>query len=348
MAMERVQGLLQQKQGFNPLIDERMLRMDGSEFVAETASAYVEHEGKPAVLVVLRDVSDRVEARKALQQNAETIRAVARNLTGVVFQFGVLPDGSLYFPFISESVERFLGVSAQEAMRDAQSVFACVHPDAIKGFMQKVETSIAQEALFAWQGRFVSRDGKLIWFDISAEPQPLAEGVVVWNGVAVDGTTQHQLEEQFRQAQKMESVGTLVGGIAHDFNNMLAGMLGQLYLVRHALQEGELDAAHVGKMVERINAVDKQGRLAADVITQLMTFARKGKVVMDRLDVNRLVADTMRLHRVSIPENITIRGHLSDTLEVEGDTGMIQQMMLNLLTNARDALDGKADPHIDI
>jgi len=167
-------------------------------------------------------------------------------------------------------------------------------------------------------------------------------------GLLIDMTEQRSLEEQFRQAQKMESVGTLVGGIAHDFNNMLAGMLGQLYLVRHGLQEGELDESSVGRMVERINAVDKQGRLAADVIAQLMTFARKGQVVMERLDLNRLVADAMRLHRVSIPENIMIRGHLGDALEVQGDAGLIQQMLLNLLTNARDALQGVEGPQVDI
>jgi len=100
--------------------------------------------------------------------------------------------------------------------------------------------------------------------------------------------------------------------------------------------------------LQRIDAVERQGRQAAEVIAQLMTFARKGQVQMSQLDVNRLVTDALRLHRVSIPENIAIKAHLGDALSVKGDAGMIQQMLLNLLTNARDALEHSANPAIEI
>jgi len=154
------------------------------------------------------------------------------------------------------------------------------------------------------------------------------------------------LEQQLRQAQKMEAVGMLAGGIAHDFNNMLAGMLGQLYLIKLEVTEGRVDTA---KAVERLDAVDAEGRKAAAVINQLMTFARKGEVRMQQVELNRLVSDAMRLHRVSIPENIGMDTHLEQVdLSVNGEAGMIQQMLLNLLTNARDALADQAGPHIDV
>ncbi|MDQ6987322.1 MAG: ATP-binding protein [Mariprofundaceae bacterium] len=130
------------------------------------------------------------------------------------------------------------------------------------------------------------------------------------------------------------------------FNNMLAGMLGQLYLMKINLQQDETD---IRRVVERIDAVDRQGRLAAEVIDQLLTFARKGPVRMQRVLLNRLVNDVMHLHRVSIPENIRIETCLSEmSLPVNGDAGLIQQMLLNLLTNARDALEDCVQPHISI
>jgi len=346
LAMGRVQRLLKAGEGFNPMVEERMLRLDGSIFVAETASAYVEYEGRPAVLVVLRDVSERVAAQQEAQRSAETVRSVARNVAGVIFQFGVRADGSYYFPYISESVERLIGVVLEEVMADAAVLFARAHPHDLQGFIAMVETSIARVESFVWQGRFLAPDDSPIWFNVSAEPQGLEDGSVVWNGVALDETTQHQLEEQFQQAQKMESVGTLVGGIAHDFNNMLAGMLGQLYLVRHELQDDPAGCAEAA--IERINAVDRQGVRAAGVISQLMTFARKGRVVLQRLDVNQLVTDALRLHRVAIPENINIQARLGQAMEIEGDAGMLQQMLLNLLSNARDALEDKPQAHIRI
>jgi len=345
-AMARVQKLLREEGGMNPLLEERMLRRDGTEFVVETASAYAGYEGRAAVLVVLRDVSERVNAQKAARQAAERIAAVARNMTGIVFQFGVLPDGRWYFPYISESVERLLGVSAADGMANAQYIFDRVLSEDMERFMHAVKTAIEQQASFYWEGCFVHLDGTVRWFNCSSEPQQLDDGTLVWNGVAVDETEQHDLEAQFRQAQKMEAVGTLVGGIAHDFNNMLAGMLGQLYMMRHELQA---DAAlNVASSLQRIDAVERQGKQAAEVIAQLMTFARKGQVEMSRLDVNRLVSDALRLHRVSIPENIELKAHLGDALKVEGDAGLIQQVLLNLLTNARDALEDTANPCIEI
>ncbi|PIQ64017.1 MAG: hypothetical protein COV97_11670 [Zetaproteobacteria bacterium CG11_big_fil_rev_8_21_14_0_20_59_439] len=332
-AAQRVQQLLKDRQGVNPLIEERMLRKDGSEFIAEAASSYLEYAGRPGVLVVLRDISERKAAEKKLQ----TI-VTASPVPTVVTRHA---DGKVLFS--NAEARRMFGVAdeGEAFMISAPQVY--VRPEDCYQMLAGLQES----GVFKGEFELIRKNGEAFWALFSARSMEFGgeQAIIV---MLIDTTAQRSLEEQFRQAQKMESVGTLVGGIAHDFNNMLAGMLGQLYLVRYELQEGELDAANVGRMVERINAVDKQGRLAADVIAQLMTFARKGQVVLDRLDVNRLVADAMRLHRVSIPENIVVRAHLGDAMEVEGDAGMIQQMLLNLLTNARDALEHQSDPCINI
>jgi len=340
---EQVNQRLQQLYAGNPLpgkVEERFIRTDGSEFEAEVNAALTEYKGKPAVMTVLRDITERKKAEQELRESAERIQAVARNSTAVVFQFGLKDDGSWYFPFIAESVERFMGVSAERVMQDAQLLFGLVHPDDAESFVLAVSRAIREQSSFAWQGRFIRPDGELRWLECSSDPQVLEDGTLVWNGVAVDETGKQQLEEQLRQAQKMEAVGTLAGGIAHDFNNMLAGMLGQLFMLK-------AEVADRPESVERVDSVEKQGYRAAEMIQQMLTFARKSQVSMRTVAMTSLLKETLKLHRVALPESIALEASLNhENIMVEGDVAMMQQMVLNLLTNARDAVADKAKPKI--
>jgi len=336
---ERVQKLIVEKGGMNPLLEERMLRKDGSTFIAEAASAFVEYQGRPAVLVVLRDITERKEAEQRLRDSEQRLHHIvsASPVPTVVTR---LSDGKVLFSNVEARM--MFGVSDEEHASQLFAPEIYVRAEDRSWMVGEVK----EKGYFKGEIELHRLDGTRFWTLFSSR-KILFGGEQAIIAQLIDTTAHRLLEEQFRQAQKMESVGTLVGGIAHDFNNMLAGMLGQLYLVRHELLDSGRE--HESRtMIERINAIEKQGRMAADVIAQLMTFARKGQVVMERLDVNQLVTDAMRLHRVSIPENIVIRAHLGDALEVQGDAGLIQQMLLNLLTNARDALQGVTDPQVDI
>lgn len=309
-------------------------------FPMEIASAPITWEDSPAVVSVVRDISERKAAEQSLKDSEQRLRAIV-SASPVPMVITRIADGRVLFS--NFEARKMFGILNEQEASEVFSPDTYAQPEARAAVIAQL--SVTGE--FEGEMQMRRLHGDSFWALLSARTMQFADEQALIS-ILVDTTSQRLLEEQFRQAQKMESVGTLVGGIAHDFNNMLAGMLGQLYLVRYALLEGEFDAANVGRMVERINAVDRQGRLAADVIAQLMTFARKGQVVMERLDLSRLVADVMRLHRVSIPENIMIRIHLGEALDVEGDAGMIQQMLLNLLTNARDALENQPDPYIDI
>ncbi len=150
------------------------------------------------------------------------------------------------------------------------------------------------------------------------------------------------LEAQFRQAQKMEAIGTLAGGIAHDFNNMLAGMLGTLYLVRKDLPDNP-------QAQEKLKQVEVTGFRAADVISQLLTFARKGDAHLQVLALKPFLKEAIKMARSGIPESI----HLSLNVPVEactvkGDVTLLQQVLLNLITNARYAVRGCSQPEIQV
>lgn len=161
-------------------------------------------------------------------------------------------------------------------------------------------------------------------------------------GISRDITATTELEDQFNQAQKMEAIGALVGGIAHDFNNVLAGITGNLYLAKKKL----LDSPEVAKKLTNIETLSLR---AADMIKQLLTFARKDTVRMQALSLTSFINEAVKLLQTSVPENITFQEHFTtEPLFINGDVTQLQQVLMNLINNARDALEGIDNPCISI
>ena len=158
-------------------------------------------------------------------------------------------------------------------------------------------------------------------------------GEVVWViGTGIDVTEQRQLEEQLRQIQKMDAVGTLAGGIAHDFNNIIQAIMGYTALLKARLGESSLGA-------EEIEAIEQAGLRAAGLTAQLLGFARGGKYEVRPVDLNQVVEKVVSMIRHTFDRSIEIRLELSEGLPAfEGDAGQLEQTVLNLCINARDAM----------
>jgi len=150
------------------------------------------------------------------------------------------------------------------------------------------------------------------------------------------------IEAQLRQAQKMEALGTLVGGIAHDFNNLLASISGNLFLIREEI-------ACQPDTAKKVAVLEKECFRAADLIQQLLVFARKGNVRKERVNFCKVVQDSLDLGRVALPANIEL---ISDIplfpLDVMGNSQQLQQVILNLLNNAKDAVAKQENPRIEL
>jgi signal transduction histidine kinase/ActR/RegA family two-component response regulator len=150
------------------------------------------------------------------------------------------------------------------------------------------------------------------------------------------------MEHQFRQSQKMEATGTLVGGIAHNFNNMLAGMTGNLYLAKKK-------SSNNPDVVEKLEKAEKVSFEAANMIKQLLTFARKGMVEIKPFGLTSFIKEILKLCESSIPDNIKFNQQLCrEELVVAGDATQLQQVLLNLINNARDAVSGVSQPEISL
>jgi len=153
---------------------------------------------------------------------------------------------------------------------------------------------------------------------------------------------QAQLEDQLRQSQKMEAIGTLVGGIAHDFNNMLAGITGNLYLAKKMTTDNP-------KLTNKLENIESLSFRAADMIKQLLTFSRQDAVRMQAMDITSRVYEALNFLRSTIPENILIHEDIcDDEMLINGDEAQLHQVLMNLVNNARDALEGLETPSMTI
>jgi len=186
----------------------------------------------------------------------------------------------------------------------------------------------------------VNKSGQARTLHISSSPMngPNNEPSVL--AMIEDVTEQRQLEEQLRQSQKMEAIGKLVGGIAHDFNNILAAIQGSIFVAHNNIN-------NPASVTARLDDIQSLSSRAADMVQQLLTYARKGTVRMKPFVLNDFIAHSLALSKTVVPENIHFHSSICDTpLPILGDATQVQQILMNLLNNAVDALDGVRQPQI--
>lgn len=186
-----------------------------------------------------------------------------------------------------------------------------------------------------WQGRMINRkkDGTHDTVDASIAPVRDEHGQIV-NYVSArrDITHELKLEERLRQAQKMEAVGQLAGGVAHDFNNILQAILGYTYMAKLALAEDSPGQADLDQVVNATNR-------ATQLVRQLLAFSRRETLKPQNLDLDEVITNLLKMLRRLIGEHIELEVQTqSDLLPIFADLGQIEQVLMNLCVNARDAM----------
>ncbi len=172
-----------------------------------------------------------------------------------------------------------------------------------------------------------------IWFEVDA--YPTKDGLAVFGR---DVTERRRFNERLQQTQKLESLGVLAGGIAHDFNNLLTGIMGNASIVLEDLPPDSPGREH-------LEAVVTASERAAALTRQLLAYAGKGRFVTERIDVSELVREITNLLQTSIPRTVELRLELQNDLPpIEGDATQLQQLIMNLVINAAEAIDeGKTE-----
>jgi len=242
---------------------------------------------------------------------------------------------------VNHAFEAVTGYSAEEARGNKPSILHSNKQD--QTFYQQMWHTISTHG--QWEGEIWNKrkNGETYPEHLSISAIHNSQGEVVnYVGIFSDISEKLSIEEQLRQSQKMEAVGTLVGGIAHDFNNMLAGMTGNLYLAKQKVQQQP-------DVLQKLISIEQLSRRAADMIQQLLTFARKGIVSKKAMSLTPFIKESMRFFHTTLPENINIIENIcTENLPIHGDNTQIHQILMNLINNARDAVEGLHEPRITI
>ena len=311
-----------------------------------SASALMLDEAE-CVCLIVTDLTDqrRIQEIQRAEENARErearLRTLGDNLPEVaIYRYREDPGGSRHFEFVSAGVETLTGVPVAEIMRDSDAVYRLLAPEDTERYRAAVARSREQLTRFEIELRQRHRvTGEWRWALLRSMPSRLPDGSTVWEGIQLDITEQKRAaeqlrikEDQIRQAQKMESIGVLAGGIAHDFNNLLTGVLGNASLALDSMPEWDPNRS-------LIQALMVSATQAADLTRQLLAYAGKGRFIVRPINLSETVRQVSNLVRSSVPATIAIDFDLDEEIAAaEADAGQIQQILMNLVLNASEAI----------
>jgi len=268
-----------------------------------------------------------------------------RKLSSAIEQAGesvVITNRNGIIEYVNPSFTQLTGYSAEEAIGQTPRLLNSGNQSA--SFYEDMWKTISSGEV--WHGKVIDRKKNGSFFPASLTISPVftqpegTTGHTHYVGIQSDLTRLEDMEHQFHQAQKMEAIGTLVGGIAHDFNNMLAGMTGNLYLAKKRIRD-------MPEVIQKLDNVEELSMRSADMIQQLLTFARKDRVSIKPIPFTPFIKETLKLLHASVPENIALHEEIySAALQVKGDSTLLHQVLMNLITNARDAVENVENPRI--
>jgi PAS domain S-box-containing protein len=267
---------------------------------------------------------------RELEQSIAQIRS-SENQYRLLFESNPTPiytfdQETLAFLAANEAAVRHYGYSKAEFLKMTLRDIAL--PEELPGFLGKL-AKWTPETAYGGVWRHRTKSGKLTEMEITSHPLGAQRR---WLSLAVDVTGRLELEAQLRQAQKMESVGQLAGGIAHDFNNLLTVINGHASLIMTGEKLGP-------KTAESIKEIAEAGKRASALTRQLMAFSRKQDLVLQTLDLNGIVNNITKMLRRILGEDVAL--HVSfapDLPPIKADLGMVEQVLLNLAVNSRDAM----------
>ncbi|NUQ21052.1 MAG: response regulator, partial [Gemmatimonadaceae bacterium] len=312
----------------------RRARIERHDELGQMAAAF--NAMAERVSAASREASERAAqleaANRALRESEARFRHIAANVPGMVYQFVYRANGSRGFTVVSDGVRDLFGVEPTAVLRDPMAVFGLVHEEDRELLNSSGRAAVAALVPWHWEGRAILASGEQKWIQAAAHNELQPDGSVVCDGMIMDVTERQLLADQLRQAQKMEAVGQLAGGIAHDFNNILTAITGfsELLLAETPPDDERYDS---------ITEIRAGANRAAALTRQLLAFSRRQMLRPRLLDLNSTVREIEAMLRRLIVEDITLIISLDPDIGwVRADPGQLEQVLVNLVVNARDAM----------
>ncbi|OIO74499.1 MAG: hypothetical protein AUJ57_02100 [Zetaproteobacteria bacterium CG1_02_53_45] len=280
------------------------------------------------------DITERLHSEEQMRLLESAVASVNESI--------IITNAEGVIEYVNPGFSRNTGYAAEDAIGNTPAMLNSKQQT--QGFYEQFWQTIKGGS--PWSGRILDRKKNGTIFPVHLSVAPIfAKNGEITHFVAVheDLTEAEILQKKMMQSQKMEAVGTMVGGVAHDFNNLLASIVGNLYLMRKHHHDDE-------KTVNRIKGMESSVQHGAQLIQQMLTFARKDRTEMHAMDLKAFIKEAHKLADAGIPENIRFKLDypLDQDVWIRGDATQMQQVLLNLVTNAQHAVKESEKPEIEI
>jgi len=307
--------------------ESRITRPDGRLVDVDVSARLVDTE-KGTVQAIFRDITERKHAEQELARERQFSNAVIQTAGALI----VVLDTQGRIVQFNRACEEATGLSIKE-MKGRSSWEVLIPPEEREAVQRAFQDLTEETDLSTCENNWLTKDGKKRLISWTNSRVLDDSGQVQWViATGIDVTEQRQLEEQLRRATKLEAVGQLAGGVAHDFNNLLTAILGYV----------DLDLAEVPEQTslhEDLKRIRAAARRASDLTRQLLAFSRQQAARPEVLDLNATVENVSKMLGHLIEENVELELDLSEEpLTVRADPAQLEQVLMNLAVNARDAM----------
>lgn len=316
-------------------------RKSGDLIPVEVNTSVIKHGGRDVFCVIARDISERLQAQQHLARSEKLLAEAERLAQMGSFEWDLLTETLTW----SDELYRIFGLIPEHTELSIATFLQAVH-EQDRAYVTQILTDLQEKGgAQELEERIRRPDGSVrvlashfeVILDSAGRPIRML-------GVCRDITAQRQAEAELRaveaqmeRAQKLDSLGVLAGGVAHDFNNLLTGVLGNVQLAQLCLPPNS-------EVTEYLVDIERAAMRAAELCRQLLAYAGSGRLVVRPVAVNEVVREVLPLIKYTIPASVRLQLDLAEALPpIESDAVQVQQMLMNLLTNAAEATSGAGE-----
>lgn len=313
--------------GFNVLKQVIRKAKDGTLFNLLLSAAPIKtNDTQIGAFAIYVDITEQIKAQESIRISEDNLRNILDNVKDAIFTASA--DGIL--TSINSAFDNLTGWRREEWL--GKTITDLLHPDEYNSAIVMFKNALSGKQTELKELRIRKSDGSYLISEFLISPQIKNNQIVGVLGIARDITERKKAEEQMLQVQKLESLGTLAAGIAHDFNNILGIMIGHADLIQTLVPKETI-------IRKNIDAIIKAGKRAADLVKQILTFARKSEVKKEPININILIKEISKMLHETFPKTIQINLDLEQNLNmVDADNIQMHQVFINICVNARDAM----------